>query len=97
MLIILGVGNEAVQEGQKLEVKEAIIKLLQDELGLEVLQKGLKISPGREQIGSDSSGTNELPQKSKYSTRRPMVVIQRLKVTRESLRQWLNRKNSIIR
>lgn len=93
MLVIFGVGNEANHEGQEQEVKESIIKLLQEEIGLEVRQKGLKISTDREQFGSDSFVTNELPQRTNYSTRRPVVVLQRLKVTRESLQQWLNRKS----
>lgn len=96
MLIIIGACKvDAVPDEQELEVKDAITKLLKDELGLEVLSTGLKIEPNR-QVDSDSLGRSDFSGEIKYSTRRP-VVIQRLKVTKESLQHWLRRKISLVR
>lgn len=96
MLIILGVGKVyAVLDEKEQEVKDAITKLLQTELGLEVLSTGLKIAPSQ-QVDTESVGTNDFPREVKYSTRRP-VVIQRLKVTKESLQHWLQRKSYLRR
>ena len=104
MLITLGIGKvDTVPDEQELEVKDAITKLLQDELGLEVLPKGLKIAPNTQMYlesstnsttESDDLRNNGLPMEVKFSTRRP-VVMQRLKVTKESLQHWLRRRNSL--
>lgn len=106
MIITLGIGKiDAVPDEQELEVKDAITKLLQDELGLEVLPQGLKIAPNKQMYlespsdlapKSDDFRSNELLTEMKYSTRRP-VIMQRLKVTRESLQHWLHRRSSLRR
>lgn len=76
VLIILGVSEiNAKPTDQRSEVKDAIVKLLKNELGIDVLL----IEP--------RSGTP--PRESETSTRRP-VVLQRLKLTRKSLHDWLH-------
>ncbi|CAK9138344.1 unnamed protein product [Ilex paraguariensis] len=102
MLIILGV-QELGAVGAKHEsgVKDAIIKLLQDNLGLKVLLKGHKTATERKihlenPFGSYSDmeeiiGGNELPPQMESPTRRP-AALQRLKVTKESLNHWLQRR-----
>ncbi|KAL6277774.1 hypothetical protein ACE6H2_021375 [Prunus campanulata] len=104
MLIVVG-GHE-VDGGsttQNLEVKDAITKLLQDELGLKVLATGAKvgldttIEPGNttdsDQDLEEMSRRGELPAELIYSTRRP-VALERLKVTRGSLQHWLRRRSA---
>lgn len=107
MLIILGISKiNADIDRRKLEVKDGITKLLQDELGLEVRPTGSKITIDK-RVDSENSvdlsskleeklGRNGLANKYKNSTRRP-VVIQRLRVTRESLKKWLQRRSAIRR
>ncbi|POO02483.1 Tetratricopeptide-like helical domain containing protein [Trema orientale] len=107
MIITLGIGKfDGVPDEQELEVKYAITKLLQDELWLEVLPQGLKIapnkqmyleSPGNSTAESDDLESDELSTEMRYSTRRPVVVMQRLQVTRKSLQHWLRRRNSLRR
>lgn len=107
MLIILGASKiDADLDKHKLEVKDAITRLLQDELGIEVRPMGYKVrldkrkdSENSVDLSSkleDKLGRNQLQKETKYSTRRP-VVIQRLRVTRDSLKQWLQRRSSITR
>ncbi|KAL5546242.1 hypothetical protein UlMin_005929 [Ulmus minor] len=102
LLINLGVTKIGADlNEQNAEVKDAITKLLKDELGL-VLSTGLKIAPNKQIVSetrtkaslrSDKSGS-KLHMEATYSTRRP-VVIQRLKVTKESLESWLQRKSAL--
>ncbi|KAF4396301.1 hypothetical protein F8388_019847 [Cannabis sativa] len=101
MLITLGIGKvDTIPDELELGVKDAITKLLQDELGLEVLSKGLEIASNTQMYlestnhstsNSEYLGSNELP-----TERRP-VVMQRLMVTRKSLRQWLYKRSSLRR
>lgn len=75
--IILGVSEVNLNSNdQSSEIKTAIIDLLRMELDLEVLQVGPKLTRGIE---------------AEASTRRP-AFLQRLKVTRKSLHQWLQRR-----
>lgn len=94
MFIVLGIIDDAVSNGREIKVQRAISKLLQDELGLEVLQSGLKIAPARDQLSSHNQGSKRVPSEMNYPTRKPLVVVQRLKVTKKSLQQWLQRKIS---
>ncbi|KAM7468145.1 hypothetical protein LguiB_015707 [Lonicera macranthoides] len=90
MSILLGVqevGAGAVTH--KFNMKDAIIKLLQDELGLEVLLTGPRI-PTREDVAT-RSGTLPTKLDSPAPTRRPAVLL-RLKVPKESLLHWLHRR-----
>lgn len=80
---------------QNFEVRDAITRLLQDELGLEVLPTGPTIAldkvPNSE--SSKISHTTKLKGtmgRNKYFTRKPADV-QRLKVTKKSLQDWLQR------
>ncbi|PKI47877.1 hypothetical protein CRG98_031661 [Punica granatum] len=77
--IILGVSKPNANRNP--EVKDAVIRLLQDELGLEVLVVGPKLerTPASSPIEMESS------------TRRP-AILQRLKVRKKSLHQWLQRR-----
>ena len=102
VLIVLGVSKVVTD----LEVKNAMIKLLQDELGLEVLLAGHRNTLNRKKnskcpLESDLNleeltGRKSLPTKFECSTRRPDVV-QRLKVTRKSWHYWLQRRLGSIR
>ncbi|XP_031111647.1 pentatricopeptide repeat-containing protein At5g02830, chloroplastic [Ipomoea triloba] len=100
--IILGVdqvGTPAANHGSG--VKETIIELLQHDLGLEVVSTGSKTETDRNygEINSadESSDTEEnresgvLPSQSDFPTRRP-AVLQKLKITKESLHSWLQRR-----
>ncbi|XP_021289489.1 pentatricopeptide repeat-containing protein At5g02830, chloroplastic isoform X2 [Herrania umbratica] len=104
MLIILGV-SEANAAKQKSEVKDAVMKLLQEELGLEVLLVEPQVKNGRvdlqtpidaDPVSSETVGMNSLLSKPLSSTRRP-VILQRLKVTRKSLNHWLWRRADFIK
>lgn len=88
------------------EVQDTITKLLQDELGLEVLpaitrfalndtvklENRVMLKPNLEVI----PGKDVLPTTMQFKTRRP-AVLQRLKVTKKSLHHWLQRKVCINR
>ncbi|XP_076945065.1 pentatricopeptide repeat-containing protein At5g02830, chloroplastic-like [Bidens hawaiensis] len=99
VFIILGVQEvgTAVDENEY-DVKDAIIKLLKDNLGLEVLSLGPKI-PTNIRINvenpfssqPDLHETLEEAKLSKSPNRRP-TVLHRLKVTRRSLNRWLQKK-----
>ncbi|KAI6674982.1 hypothetical protein NL676_002888 [Syzygium grande] len=79
VLIILGVSEiNAKPTDQRSELKDAIVKLLKNELGIDVLL----IEPRSGRTPSRESET---------STRRP-VVLQRIKLTRKSLHDWLHRR-----
>lgn len=103
MLIILGPNKVDVNPAERndSEVKDAISKLLQNDLGLNVsldgpiitldknvdMDKPLDSDPNSEEI----LGRKRLHMKFKSSTRRP-VILQRLKVTKKSLHRWLQRR-----
>ncbi|KAE8099510.1 hypothetical protein FH972_017487 [Carpinus fangiana] len=92
ILIVLGIRKvvDTDPRKQNLEVKNAMIKLLRDELGLEVLSAGPRNALHESDLNLEES--TELD----CSTRRPAVV-QRLKVTRKSLHHWLQRRVGAIR
>ncbi|XP_075638048.1 pentatricopeptide repeat-containing protein At5g02830, chloroplastic isoform X1 [Castanea sativa] len=107
IVITLGVSKVVTDPAtHNLEVKSAIIKLLQDELGLEVLLAGPRNALNKKKISesllqSDLNFEQLTRRKSlltelESSTRRPDVV-QRLKVTRKSLQYWLQRRLGAIR
>nr|XP_043632134.1 pentatricopeptide repeat-containing protein At5g02830, chloroplastic [Erigeron canadensis] len=102
MFIILGVQEVgAAADKNQFDVKETIIKLLQDTLSLEVLSLGPKIPTDiRINVENPFNPRPDLDETLKRMrspptspTRRP-VVLQRLKVTRRSLYQWLQRKSN---
>ncbi|KAI5426013.1 hypothetical protein KIW84_031726 [Lathyrus oleraceus] len=102
ILIIIGAtkADESPSE-DILEVQEAIIKLLWNELGLEALPAKTRFAPNdtpKLQNPKRSNLTlkalpadNALPTTTGFHTRRP-AVLQRLKVTKNSLHRWLQRK-----
>lgn len=106
MLIILGVSERHANAAkQKSEVKDAVMKLLQDELGLEVPLVEPQVKNGLVDLQTpidadpvllETVGKNSLSSKPLSSTRRP-VILQRLKVTRKSLNHWLWRRADVIR
>ncbi|PIN13305.1 hypothetical protein CDL12_14076 [Handroanthus impetiginosus] len=89
--IILGLpGVHAHVSKEESEVKEAVVRLLQHDLGLQVYEAdsrtGIDITRDKGVLeGSSSTRESEAP------TRRP-VVLHRLKLTGESLHHWLQRK-----
>lgn len=97
LVIILGV----TQVGEECMVKNALTKLLNKELGLEVttIQPGgiadRKIngeSAANTALNSKSNfGSTEFPTGFSVPTRRP-AILQRLWVTKESLHHWLSKK-----
>lgn len=98
MLIILGTGEANSDSGkQEITVKEALVKLLQDELSLVVLPAGPKNIKQDAHCGDDAKQdtvhtletTTSLVSIS--STRRP-AILERLMVTKASLYKWLQRK-----
>ncbi|XP_073283378.1 pentatricopeptide repeat-containing protein At5g02830, chloroplastic-like isoform X2 [Primulina huaijiensis] len=85
VLIILG-ARELYQDENG--IREAVIRLLHRDLGLQVLSSEVKYQNLRsEEVHEGSS----LPPASKSPSRRP-VALQRLKVSRESLQHWLQRR-----
>lgn len=101
MFIILGVQElGAGSDKQQFDVKDTIIKLLRDNLRLEVLSLGPKI-PTEIRINVENPfnpdpnlhKTLEKIRSPTSATRRP-AVLQRLKVTRRSLYHWLQRKSN---
>ncbi|XP_022972661.1 pentatricopeptide repeat-containing protein At5g02830, chloroplastic isoform X1 [Cucurbita maxima] len=100
IVIVLGVSKvepDLVQ--QNFEVRDAITKLLQYELGLEVLTAGpttvLDEVAGSESSNMSLTKLNGIMGRNKYTTRKPAAV-QRLKVTKKSLKDWLQRNRGII-
>ncbi|KAM1648232.1 hypothetical protein ACFX1Q_010271 [Malus domestica] len=104
MLIVVGVHDvDGGSTTQNLEVKDAITKLLQDELGLKVVATGPKTGldttieaeniTDSDQDSEEMTSRNELTTDLTYSTRRP-VALERLKVTRGSLLQWLRKRSA---
>ena len=98
LFIILGVrkaGDAASSEGRS-EVEDAVIKLMQNELGLEVILAGstkikLGTSIDKYTKAEEILESNRFQRGLVSSTRRP-AVFRRLKVTRKSLRHWLQRR-----
>lgn len=81
----------------QVDVKQAVIKLLQIELGLEIQIQGSRNAPERN-IPSESNEDkmlmrNHLRLDSDTPTRRP-AVIHGIKITRKSLNQWLQKRTS---
>lgn len=98
MLIILGTGEANTDSGkQEIAVKEALVRLLQDELSLMVLPAGQRyIKQDAHRVDDANQDTAHTPENSKSfvsisSTRRP-AILERLMVTKASLYQWLQRK-----
>ncbi|KAK4419153.1 Pentatricopeptide repeat-containing protein, chloroplastic [Sesamum alatum] len=101
MLIVLGLqklGDNVSKDDTG--VRDAVIRLLQQDLGLQVFEAGPRIgNDTRRDQGSPTSSNlkleelerSSLPHAPQSPTRRPLVL-QRLKVTRESLHRWLHRK-----
>ncbi|KAL1105547.1 hypothetical protein V6Z11_D04G140400 [Gossypium hirsutum] len=106
MLIILGVSEKREEAANVISgVKDAAMKLLQDELGLEVLLVEPQVkkdgwvdlqTPGANTVLLEKAGKNSLSSKPLSSTRRP-VILQRLKVLRKSLNHWLQKRTDVIR
>uniref|UniRef100_A0A7N0SVC9 Pentatricopeptide repeat-containing protein n=1 Tax=Kalanchoe fedtschenkoi TaxID=63787 RepID=A0A7N0SVC9_KALFE len=102
MLIILGttlVDHDL--PNHESDVKEAVIKLLQDELGLEILIQDSRSNPGREiqsptppklKGEGEMDANNSIHHLDISTTARQPAVIHRIKVTRKSLNQWLQRR-----
>ncbi|KAL0409865.1 UNVERIFIED_CONTAM: Pentatricopeptide repeat-containing protein, chloroplastic [Sesamum latifolium] len=102
MLIVLGIqqlGDNVSKDESG--VGEAVIRLLQHDLGLKVFEAGPRIgNDTRRDQGAPTHSNlkleeeldrSSLPHTPESPTRRPLVL-QRLKVTRESLHRWLQRK-----
>ncbi|XP_057438370.1 pentatricopeptide repeat-containing protein At5g02830, chloroplastic isoform X2 [Lotus japonicus] len=104
ILIIIGATKaDGSPAKELLEVQGTIIKLLRNELGLEVLPARTRFapsdtpkfeSPNLSNLSIEAlPGEKALATTMGYQTRRP-AVLQRLKVTKKSLFSWLQRKTS---
>ncbi|KAI3980513.1 hypothetical protein MKX01_008930 [Papaver californicum] len=100
LIIILGVGEGiATGSGSESEVRDSIVKLLQDELSLTVLSSGPRFSvPSSNDQGNPLNADpihENLENNNNFESpaRRP-VVLRRLKITRKSLYNWLQKKSS---
>ena len=99
LFIILGVkiiGTTTAED--KFELEDAIIKLLHDELGLEVILSGTKKVNSVTSFDSYANAekilvSDRFPMELESSARRP-AVLQRLKIPRKSLQFWLRRRIS---
>lgn len=96
MMIIFD--DEECQSQHKGRVKEAIFKLLQHDLGLEVLSAGLRVKKDTGGGGSEnpfalkeSLQSRDLVSPLDSPARRP-ASLQRLKITKVSLDQWLRKR-----
>lgn len=94
MLIVLGV-HEVDDDKHQFDVKDTLIKLLRENLSLEVISLGPKI-PSEIRINVENP-FNPNPDLDKTletirSPNRRPAVFQRLKVTRKSLYHWLQKK-----
>ncbi|XP_057981953.1 pentatricopeptide repeat-containing protein At5g02830, chloroplastic isoform X2 [Malania oleifera] len=103
LLIIIGVGEVSLGTNAHTAAgKNAIIKLLQNELRLEVLSAVPQIELNNNMdlgscLDSDADlGIKRLPTELEFSARRP-AVLERLKVTKESLYRWLQRRVGTIK
>ncbi|XP_047981303.1 pentatricopeptide repeat-containing protein At5g02830, chloroplastic isoform X2 [Salvia hispanica] len=80
-------------------VGEAVIRLLKHDLALEVIEASSRTGSDRDNKGSPTSPSSNfevdeessLAETSESPTRRP-IILRRLKVTKNSLHQWLRRK-----
>ncbi|XP_059305717.1 pentatricopeptide repeat-containing protein At5g02830, chloroplastic [Lycium ferocissimum] len=91
--IFLGVqevGTRAVRHENV--VKEAIIKLLQHDLGLEVISIAPRIGNDRNQDGINHLDKSSNVEENVHSPTRRPVVLQKLRITKESLQSWLTRR-----
>ncbi|TMW91920.1 hypothetical protein EJD97_013729 [Solanum chilense] len=96
--IFLGVkevGIRAVK--QESVVKEAIIQLLQHDLGLEVISAASRIGNGINHPDNKHSNMEENAERvilrpSVHSPTRKPVVLQKMRITKESLQSWLTRR-----
>ncbi|XP_049407680.1 pentatricopeptide repeat-containing protein At5g02830, chloroplastic [Solanum stenotomum] len=100
--IFLGVqevGMRAVR--QESVVKEAIIKLLQHDLGLEVISAASRIGNDRNQDGINHPDKHSnmvehtervILRANVHSPTRKPVVLQKMRITKESLQSWLTRR-----
>lgn len=96
LMIVLGPNKvNKIQAKHDLEVKDAITKLLQDDLGLKVFLDGPSIQHKnahmQKLLDSESNMAETLHIELKSSTRRPKIL-QRLKVPKKSLHHWLQRR-----
>ncbi|CAA7406282.1 unnamed protein product [Spirodela intermedia] len=99
LIIITGIGKEIPGEvHREWDVKHAIVKLLQDQLGLEILVGQGRVPAGVKDVnlsrpGTSSSATPQRsgPSEKKASFRRPEDMGM-LRVTRESLQRWLQNR-----
>lgn len=91
MSIILGVQEVVSSDAKHDSVKDAIVKLLQDDLGLEVIFEATRSMS----LNSDADYKDTIavgfPTQLESPTRRP-AGLHRLKVTRNSLYSWLQKK-----
>ncbi|XP_074368926.1 pentatricopeptide repeat-containing protein At5g02830, chloroplastic [Apium graveolens] len=91
MSIILGVQEVVSSDAKHDSVKDAIVKLLQDDLGLEVIFS----ATGSMSLNSDADFKNTIavgfPTQLESPTRRPSDL-HRLKVMRKSLFNWLQKR-----
>ncbi|XP_054809246.1 pentatricopeptide repeat-containing protein At5g02830, chloroplastic isoform X2 [Prosopis cineraria] len=104
ILIIIGATKaDSTPAKHILLVQDAMTKLLQDELGLEVIPARTRFAPN-DTAKFDNHfmlnpnleaipGKDILPISVQFKTRRPSIL-QRLKVTKRSLYHWLQRKTS---
>ncbi|XP_058756658.1 pentatricopeptide repeat-containing protein At5g02830, chloroplastic-like [Vicia villosa] len=98
--ILIIIGATKADEGPSkeiLEVQEAIIKLLWNELGLEALPPNDRTkfqNPKLSNLTLKAPADESLPTTTGLHTRRPSAL-QRLKVTKKSLDRWLQRKVSV--
>ncbi|KAH0908034.1 pentatricopeptide repeat-containing protein At5g02830, chloroplastic [Brassica rapa] len=101
LVIILGTGEANTDSGkQEVAVKDALVKLLKDELSLVVLPAGqrrvLDITQDARFVDDADQNTEHTSENTKSivgmsTTRRP-AILERLMVTKASLHKWLQRK-----
>ncbi|KAE9590941.1 hypothetical protein Lal_00023301 [Lupinus albus] len=105
ILIIIGATKvDETPPKHILEVEEAIVKLLQNELGLEVLPARIRFVPSDTAKLENSKLSNlniealprenALPTRMRFHRRSP-AVLHRLKVTKKSLYHWLHRRVTV--
>ena len=94
LIIITGIAKEITGQAQdKQSVKQAVIKLLKDELGLEIRPGYERTPTGSNNI--DLSGLSNGSSEIKASFRRPQDRGM-LRVTRESLQRWLQNRQYVL-
>lgn len=94
MSIILGIQEVGSIDANPDAVKDAVVKLLRDDLGLEVISAATR-NTRSENFSSDRDCKNTItsgfPTRFESTTRRP-ADLHRLKVTRKSLYNWLQKR-----